>query len=96
LEVSGLRRIRAPTKNGYSTEKEHDLLLKRHEDMNLLFISNFTGSAGTADTFVYRGDLVLVEGDIADASGRRKPPTATTRQSVRLAKADKLVLAAGL
>lgn len=72
------------------------MLLKTYEKKGLLFNSNFTEPAGVADTFAYRGDLVLVEGDIADASGRRKPPTATIRQSVLLAKGDKLVLAAGL
>lgn len=71
------------------------MLLKRYEEQNLLFNSNFTEPAG-AGLSAYRGDLVLTEGEVADASGRRKPPTASVRQSVLLASADKLVLAAGL
>ncbi|PTD97734.1 hypothetical protein [Pseudothauera lacus] len=71
------------------------MLLKRYEEQNLLFNSNFTEAAGAGLT-AYRGDLVLTEGEIADASGRRKPPTASVRQSVLLANAEKLVLAAGL
>ncbi|THF56897.1 hypothetical protein [Pseudothauera rhizosphaerae] len=71
------------------------MLLKRYEEQALLFNSNFTEAAGPGLT-AYRGDLVLTEGEVADASGRRKPPTASVRQAVLLATADKLVLAAGL
>ena len=70
------------------------MLLKRYEEQNLLFNSNFTEPAGAGLT-AYRGDLVLTEGEVADASGRRKPPTASVRQAVLLAGDDKLMLAAG-
>ena len=72
------------------------MILKTYEEKGLLFNSNFTEPAGAPGLFAYRGDLVLVEGDVADASGRRKPPTSTIRQSVLLADGDKLVLSAGL
>lgn len=72
------------------------MILQRYEQQGLLFNSNFTESAGAPGLFAYRGDLVLVEGEIGDASGRRKPPTATVRQSVLLADGDTLKLAAGL
>ncbi|MFN4062660.1 hypothetical protein GO613_14730 [Azoarcus communis] len=72
------------------------MILQSYEEKGLLFNSNFTESAGAPDLFAYRGDLVLVEGEIGDSSGRRKPPVATIRQSVLLAKGDKLTLAAGL
>ncbi|THF64696.1 hypothetical protein E6C76_11645 [Pseudothauera nasutitermitis] len=69
--------------------------LKRYEEQGLLFNSNFTEAAGPGLS-AYRGDLVLTEGEVADASGRRKPPTASVRQAVLLGSADKLVFAAGL
>ncbi|MDO9597583.1 MAG: hypothetical protein Q7J47_07670 [Azoarcus sp.] len=72
------------------------MILQRYEQQGLLFNSNFTESAGAPDLFAYRGDLVLVQGEVGDASGRRKPPVATVRQSVLLADGDKLKLAAGL
>lgn len=72
------------------------MILKSYEEKGLLFNSNFTEPAGEPGLFAYRGDLVLVEGDVADASGRRKPPTATIRQAVILAEGDKLVLVSGL
>lgn len=72
------------------------MILQSYEQQGLLFNSNFTESAGAPDLFAYRGDLVLVQGEVGDASGRRKPPTATVRQSVLLADGDKLKLAAGL
>lgn len=72
------------------------MIFKTYEEKGLLFNSNFTEPAGAPGLFAYRGDLVLVEGEVADASGRRKPPTATVRQSVLLADGDKLILASGL
>lgn len=72
------------------------MILKTYEEKGLLFNSNFTEPAGADGLFAYRGDLVLVEGEVADASGRRKPPTATVRQSVLLAEGDKMVLVSGL
>lgn len=72
------------------------MILKSYEQQGLLFNSNFTESAGAPGLFAYRGDLVLIQGEVGDASGRRKPPTATVRQSVLLADGDKLTFAAGL
>lgn len=70
------------------------MLLDRYERENLFFNMNFKEAAGEGQA-AYRGDLVLVEGEVADASGRRKPPTATVRQAVLFTSGDKLVMAAG-
>jgi hypothetical protein len=69
--------------------------IKTYEQSNLLLNQNFIEPAGAADLLACRGDMVLVEGEITDASGRRKPPTSTMRQAVVLARGDKLVLVSG-
>lgn len=71
------------------------MLFDRYEQQGLFVNMNFK-EATSAGGQAYRGDLVLVEGEVADASGRRKPPTATVRQGVLLSDGEKLQLASGL
>lgn len=70
------------------------MLLDTFETQGRLFNSNFKDSAGTG-LQAYRGDLVLIEGEVADAMGRRKPPLATMIGAVILADAEKLKFVAG-
>jgi hypothetical protein len=70
------------------------MLLDTYETQGLLFNSNFKDNAG-AGLQAYRGDLVLIEGEIADAMGRRKPPLATMIGAVLLADEAKLKFVAG-
>lgn len=70
------------------------MLLDNYEKEQLLYNSNFKESAG-AGWNVYRGDLVVVEGEVADAQGRRKPPVAGLIGAVVLTEADKIKLLAG-
>ena len=72
------------------------MLLNTYEARNLLCNLSFNGATSQADTFAFRGDLVLEEGDIADASGRRMPPKSVVKQAVLLARNDKLVMVAGI
>jgi len=60
------------------------MLLKDYEKRGLLTNLNFIEPAGPG-LFAFRGDMVLVEGEVADASGRRKPPASSMRQAVVLA-----------
>ena len=60
------------------------MLLDTYETQGLLFNSNFKDSVGAGQQ-AYRGDLVLIEGEVADAMGRRKPPLATMIGAVLLA-----------
>lgn len=69
------------------------MLLDRYEQNGLLFNTNFKEAAGNA--VAYRGELVLKQGEVADAQGRRKPPTAVLKQAVLLAEGDSLKLVAG-
>lgn len=71
------------------------MLLDTYEKNGLLFNANFKEATGTAGQMAYRGDFVLVEGAIADAEGRRKPPEVLLKGAVLLSEGDKLKLMAG-
>lgn len=60
------------------------MLLDTFETQGLLYNSNFKESAGPG-LQGYRGDLVLIEGEVADAMGRRKPPVTTMVGAVLVA-----------
>ena len=61
----------------------------------LFFNSNFTEAASTAGLVAYRGELILQEGEVADAQGRRKPPTEVLKQAILLGDVDGLKLISG-
>jgi len=69
------------------------MLLDRYE--SLFFNSNFKEEATEPGFVAYRGEFILKEGEVADAQGRRKPPTEVLKQAVLLAKGDDLKLVAG-
>lgn len=71
------------------------MLLDRYEQQSLLYNINFKDAAGTDGWQAYRGDLTLVEGEIADASGRRKPPVAGIAGAVILTNGEKIKMIAG-
>ncbi len=70
------------------------MLLDRYEEQGVLFNTNFKSNTSSG-LQAYRGELVLTEGEVADASGRRKPPTAVVRDVILLADADKLKMIVG-
>lgn len=70
------------------------MLLDTFETQGLLYNSNFKEGAGSGQQ-AYRGDLVLIEGEVADALGRRKPPVATLVGAVLLADDARLKFLAG-
>ena len=69
------------------------MLLDRYEPY--FFNANFKEAAGAAGWAAYRGELVLAEGEVADAQGRRKPPVAVMKQAIVLAEDEELRLLAG-
>ena len=69
------------------------MLLDRYE--TYFFNSNFREAASESGWEAYRGELVLVEGEIADDQGRRKPPHALFKQAIVLAKGEELKLISG-
>ncbi len=70
------------------------MLLDTFESQGLLFNSNFKDNAGSG-LQAYRGDLVLIEGEIADTMGHRKPPLSTMIGAVLLADAAQLKFISG-
>ena len=67
--------------------------LDRYEP--LFFNANFKEAASSGGLVAYRGELVLKEGEVADANGRRKPPTEVLKQAVLLGDAGGLKLISG-
>lgn len=72
------------------------MIFDRYEQQGLLFNMNFKETCSTPEKAAYRGELVLVEGEIGDTAGRRKPPVAVLKGAVLLAEHDRLILAAGM
>jgi hypothetical protein len=68
-------------------------MLDRYEP--LFFNANFKEKASDSSLVAYRGELILQEGEVADANGRRKPPTEVLKQAVLLADAAGLKLVSG-
>lgn len=67
--------------------------LDRYEP--LFFNANFKEAASSGGLVAYRGELVLKEGEVADANGRRKPPTEVLKQAILLGDAGGLKLISG-
>ena len=67
--------------------------LDRYE--TLFFNANFKEAASDAGLVAYRGELILKEGEVADAQGRRKPPTEVLKQAIMLGADDGLKLISG-
>jgi hypothetical protein len=69
------------------------MLLDQYEP--LFFNANFKEAASIAGWAAYRGELIITEGEVADAQGRRKPPQELLKQAVLLSCSDDLKLFAG-
>jgi hypothetical protein len=67
--------------------------LDRYEP--LFFNANFKEAATSGGLVAYRGELILKEGEVADANGRRKPPTEVLKQAILLGDAGGLKLISG-
>lgn len=71
------------------------MIIKEYESKGLLLNVAFVDNAEGAGVLGFRGRLALVEGEVGDATGNRKPPAIVMEQTVLLSKDDKLVLLAG-
>ncbi len=69
------------------------MLLDRYEPY--FFNSNFREAASDAAWEAYRGELIVIEGEVADEQGRRKPPVALFKQAIVLGQGDELKLLSG-
>ncbi len=68
--------------------------IQSYEEANLLFNSNFTEDLGDSKV-AYRGELILIPGEIADAQGRCKPPLSLLLGAVLLQESEKLTMIVG-
>lgn len=68
--------------------------LQQYKENSLLFNINFLDATSTPGLFGFRGELVLVEGDVADAKGHAKPPVEVMRGVAILAD-EKLQMVIG-
>lgn len=71
------------------------MLLKDYETKQLLCNVSVNGPTSKSNTEAYRGDLVLIEGEIADSLGRRLPPKTVVKQAVLLITDGKITMASG-
>lgn len=71
------------------------MLLNRYDENALLTNINVREKTTTPNLDAYRGDLVLEEGEIADALGRRKPPLSVIKQVAMLTGEDKITFISG-
>ena len=69
------------------------MLLDRYEQY--FFNSNFREAASDAGWEGYRGELVVIEGEVAGDPGRRQPAGALFKQATVLAQGDELKLISG-
>ncbi len=70
------------------------MLLKDYNENGSLFYTNFLETTSTGDKMSYRGDLVLIEGEVGDDLGHKKPPKLICREVVILA-GDKIEMLLG-
>ncbi|RYZ96986.1 MAG: hypothetical protein EOO68_15970 [Moraxellaceae bacterium] len=66
------------------------MLLDHYQKLERLQNSGVKGATTEANTFAFRGDLVLEQGDIADVQGRRLPPKSVVKQAALLIANDKI------
>ncbi|MGB0723343.1 MAG: hypothetical protein ACPGU7_13205 [Gammaproteobacteria bacterium] len=59
--------------------------LTQYKDAGLLFNTNFMSETSTPGLFGFRGELVLIQGEIADDKGHHKPPVDLMLGAVMLA-----------
>jgi hypothetical protein len=69
-------------------------LLESYKSNGLLFNSNFLEATSQEGVDAYRGELVLIKGEVADALGHSKPPVEIMR-GVALLASDKLKMVVG-
>ena len=72
------------------------MALAQYEQQGLLFNTNFLEKTKTESTIGYRGELVLVPGEVADDKGRTKPPVALIRHAILLDTDGKLSFVVGI
>ncbi|MBN2885644.1 MAG: hypothetical protein JXM75_02920 [Chromatiaceae bacterium] len=72
------------------------MLLDRYQEEERFWLTTLFGPAAkVAGTEAFRGEFVVLEGELKAVAGKRTPPKAVIRQCVMLADAEKLLMVAG-
>ncbi|MEW5837828.1 MAG: hypothetical protein AB1717_03230 [Pseudomonadota bacterium] len=69
--------------------------MSSYANRGLLFYQNFHESAGKPGLEAYRGELIILEGEVGDAQGRRMPPKAVIKQAALLTDEKQILLLSG-
>lgn len=71
------------------------MIIENYDQNGLLLNINFIDKASADGVIGFRGRVAIVEGEVADAQGRRKPPSVVMEHAVMLEKDGKLAMVAG-
>ncbi|NEV63853.1 hypothetical protein [Thiorhodococcus minor] len=71
------------------------MLLDQYEKEERFWLKSVLGATSTDGLHAFRGEFVVLEGELKASAGKRTPPKALIKQAVILADADKLRMVAG-
>ena len=71
------------------------MLLERYEQEERFWLKSLFGSTSQGGLQAFRGEFVVLEGELKASAGKRAPPKAVIKQAVLLADAQKLRMVAG-
>lgn len=71
------------------------MLLDNYEKEERFWLKSLLGATSTDDLQAFRGDFIVLEGELKASAGKRTPPKAIIKQAVLLADAEKLHMVAG-
>lgn len=72
------------------------MLIQHYESRGLLINANLSEPCSQGTLNAYRGEMIVVEGEMLDASGRRKPPLKVLQQAAVLSDDTTLKFVSGL
>ncbi|MEZ5451511.1 MAG: hypothetical protein R3E93_01645 [Thiothrix sp.] len=70
------------------------MLLDTYKAQDLIWLTTVNAKTSSG-TYAFRGDLVVKEGEMNEAAGKRNPPIAMIKEAVILATEDKLLMVVG-
>lgn len=71
------------------------MIIEKYDQNGLLLNINFIDKASSDGVVGFRGRVALVEGEVADSQGRRKPPAVVMEHAVMLEQGGKLAMVSG-
>jgi hypothetical protein len=92
--ASGVRVFAAFT-SSIASGDDFTMLLERYETEERFWLKSLLGPTSQAGLYAFRGDFIVLEGELKASAGKRTPPKAMVKQAVLLADAEKLRMIAG-